>query len=133
MLIGKDKKRQMKLGTVYELNQDLVEKKTKKMIEEEILNATEMITDFFKAKEDMYFMLLCNEQKDYTLFNYKDNKNDDKCSIAAKEVIECLSNRGELRVLDKTEKEDAIECWISDGKKCHCYFLFPYTNGVIEL
>lgn len=87
----------------------------------------------FSVAKDMiskkYLMLLCNERKDYTLFNLK-NATEKQLN---KDIIECLKNRGIITSIDKQE-DGNYEIWIRDKKtkEDFVYFLFDYSFGVIE-
>lgn len=78
-------------------------------------------------------MLLCHEQRDYTLFNFIDYKGEDTDIICADELIECLLNRGKIKGIDITKDNNAIEIWISIDKEAFAYYFFPYDSGVIEI
>ena len=82
-------------------------------------------------------MLLCNERKDYTLFNlnqyYLRKEEDIKARYVevSKDIIDCMINRGTL--IDVELQEDgAYELWVKIEDECFAYYLFPYNNGVIE-
>ena len=91
------------------------------------------LTAHFKQK---YFMLLCHELRDYTLFNL--DKTDswviakpETIFNSAIDVIDCLRNRGKL--LSFIEQEDgAWEIWIRNDEGCFAYYLFPYGEAVLE-
>ena len=77
-------------------------------------------------------MLLCHEQRDYTVFNL--TTTDDFAMYTPNILIdECLKNRGEIRSIELTANKDAIEIWLVINKKAYCYYFFDYTNGVIEV
>jgi len=83
------------------------------------------VSDRMATKE--YWMLLCNERKDYSVFkiNNKDN--------IQKELKETLYNRGLILAIDK-QKDENYEIWIRDSKtkENFVYYLFDYTFGIIE-
>ena len=79
-------------------------------------------------------MLLCNERRDYTLFNIISNKEEDKLNELANVFVdECLQNRGNIKGIDLTENKDAIEVWLSIEGESYCYYFFPYNAGVVEV
>lgn len=103
------------IGTLYDLNKDLV-KKTEVKLAEGVLNSKkEIIKNFIYKTNNNYYMLLCNERKDYTIFDFKkdrDNYDWDTpiCMDCAKCLVdECLVNRGEIRGIDLTKDKSAIE------------------------
>ena len=76
-----------------------------------------------------YWMLLCRERNDYTVFRLKESKEEFFSALK-----ECLTNRG--KVLDITKQEDGnYEIWIRDFDTDEnvVYYLFNYTNAVIEV
>lgn len=124
------------LGTLYEVNQQLMEKEPA-MTSSEIQTAKEhlrsWLTHNFKSK---YFMLLCHELRDYTLFNLDKTStwaiaNPSTIMQTANDVIECMANRGTLLVADQQE-DGAWELWIRNTEGCFAYYLFPYGTAVIE-
>lgn len=137
MIQGKDVKKKtsnITLGTTYDINKNLVEKYETQLTKEEIEKKKEVILDFLEKKENnFYFMLLCHEQRDYTLFNFIDYKGKDTDLICINEMLECLQNRGNIKGIDITKDNQAIEIWISNGNESFVYYFFPYDNGVIEI
>lgn len=107
----KHKISRVSVGNLYDLNKDLVEKETKPLTQEELAVKKEMVHDFLISSEAEYYMLLCNEKKDYTVFNLL-NMNE---MFPAKDEVpnilidECLKNRGEIRSIELTANKDAIE------------------------
>ena len=113
-------------GTLYDMNKQLM-KNERKMYKAELNNKVTDIVNFILSHSNKYFMLLCNEYKDYTLFNVKEN-ND---FLLEKEIKTCLKNRGDILSIDKVD--NAFEIWIKINDECFCYYLFPYDIGVIEI
>ena len=76
---------------VYEFNKSVM--KQLPIIEgeglEKVLNTLEEYAMNIEA--DQYLMMLCREKNDYTLFNFNSNWDED---TFAKDVIECMENRG---------------------------------------
>jgi hypothetical protein len=122
---------EVSLGNMYELNKTAVaaEKPLKSF---EIKDKLRKVKEFFKDSNDKYFMLLCRERYDFTLFNLL-NKNDLSLASGIKELKECLENRGAIISIDLTENKDAYEIWIKIDDEPFVYYLFPYDLGVIEV
>ena len=124
------------LGNLYEVNKQLMEKEPA-LSNAEIQLTKEHLRNWFTHNfKEKYFMLLCHELRDYTLFNL------DKTSTwqiappttimsAAEDVIECMTNRGTLIVADDQEN-GSWELWIRNSEGCFAYYLFPYSTAVIE-
>lgn len=72
-------------------------------------------------------MLYGKELSYFTLFKLKDS------SRFGDEVIECLGYLdGNVKCVDMTEPEDAIEIWVQNGtEEPTCLYLFPYDTGLV--
>ena len=123
----KKKTTDISLGTSYELNQNLVEKYEKELSQNEIENKKIEIKNFINETNNNYYMLLCHDQRDYTIFNLQ-NKEDNK-EIINILIDECCFNRGKIKGIDKVD--GAIEIWLSIEDKSYCYYFFPYDAAVI--
>ena len=77
-----------------------------------------------------YWMLLCHERRDYTVFNLQGEMTVRDIN---KDVIECLKNRGIVLAIDE-QSDGNYEIWIRDKKTKDnvIYYLFNYEFGVIE-
>ena len=117
-------------GNMYDYNKDLVKRYEKPLTHVELAARQETLERFFENKVVKYAMLLCHEQRDYTLFNLKATST--AIHQAAKEVILCCMNRGEVVGIDKTDDGLAYEIWIIIDDEAYCYYLFPYDQAVIE-
>ena len=124
----------LEMGTVYDLNKQLVQS-TEKVISPYKLNEKKkLIKTFVRECKDNYFMLLCNDRKDYTIFNCISDKTEDKLNELANVFVdECLINRGQIKGIDLTEHKDAIEVWLSIDDEAFCYYFFPYDLGIVEV
>lgn len=121
---------EVQLGTLYDMNKELM-KNEKQLSKTKLREAKEQLIQFFA--EDEYFMLLCHDLHDYTVF-----RQEEPFLTAAKEsakilIDECLVNRGEVLSIEKTEDNLAYEIWIRNEEGVFCYYLFPYTQAVIEV
>lgn len=135
MIKGKDieKTSEIILGTAYDINKNLVQKYEKTLTKKEIQQKRELITQYILGAKQFYFMLLCHEQRDYTLFNLNNENDYDKSLKTATELIECLNNRGQIKGIDITKDNMAIEIWISNENESFAYYFFGYDEGVIEI
>lgn len=117
------------LGTLYDVNKSIVNSMKKLSIEEIEEKTKEMIT-FIEQHLDNYYMLLCRERNDYTIFHktLKDN------SVIIKELLECLDVRGVVKGFDITPDEYAYEIWITseEENESYCYYFFPYGTAIVE-
>lgn len=102
---------------------ELAEKR-KNELSKEIRNLALVEDGAFK-----YLMLLSNERKDYTVFALRNKNRLELADTLAKEVMECLENRGQIKEFDVKKDANAIEIWVDDA----FYALFVYDLGVIEI
>ena len=82
-----------------------------------------------EPKDKIYWMLLCRERNDYTIFCIEHDVNE-----LASAITECLTNRG--HVLDITRQNDGnYEIWIRDfdTNENVVYYLFDYNNAIVEV
>lgn len=126
-------------GNLYEMNKKLVTKHEKQLRGKALYNQIEkelrpyLMDTVFKHK---YFMLLCHEKRDYTVFNLSSDRSSQEFSdIIIEKLKLCLHNRGAIYGIDRTEDGVGVEIWLkydSDGDMV-CYYFFPYTEAVIEI
>lgn len=117
-------------GTLYDLNKQVM-KDRKPLTELEIAAIQPKISEWFNMIIDTYAMLLCHEKRDYTIFHLYETQNQDPPAVAAKELIGCLTDRGEILSIDETP-DHAWEIWLNMNGAPTCYYLFRYDNAVIE-
>lgn len=127
---------ELNLGTQYEFSKDMV-KQLPNLTEGQLNSKKEIVKNFLRKSLNNYYMLLCNEQKDYTVFRITNNKEKDrdeqKQEIVNILIDECLPNRGGIRGIDLTEQQDAVEIWLYIDEEAYVYYFFPYDEAVIEV
>lgn len=125
--------KEVPIGNLYEMNKSVMNKAAA-LKTDEIEDKKKALRNFFTKENGHYYMLLCNEQKDYTVFHLSFSSMEGIPSFvqAAEEVIECLKNRGEILAIDYMEETGAYECWIRRSGMSYMYALFPYDAAVIE-
>lgn len=130
---------ELNLGTQYEFSKNMVAQLS--ALEQGVINSKkEILMNYLRKIDCTYYMLLCNERKDYTVFRvgsynedmYLDHDHQYKELINIL-VDECLVNRGEIRGIDLTENKDAVEIWLYIDEEAFVYYFFPYDNAVIEV
>lgn len=133
----KEKETSFELGTLYDMNKNLIQNSEKALSQGMLNSKKEEIKNFLKKTNNEYYMLLCHERRDYTLFDlgYEIyNTHKEKCQKTVDVLIdECLQNRGEIRGIDITKDKQAIEIWISIEDDSYAYYFFPYDKGVINI
>lgn len=119
------------MGTLYDWNKSAMEQMKG-------LNATELKDKLREIKNKLfnqgkYYMLLCHERRDYTVFNLLRNTiiEHDVSKKASNELKECLENRGTILSIDD-QHNGSWEIWIRNNEGVFCYYLFPYDNAIIE-
>ncbi len=125
----KSKKVNVELGTAYDINKNLVLKYEKELSDNELLIKTQELEKYISEKSNHYYMLLCHEKRDYSIFHT--NVLEDIHSIPY-ELIDVLKTRGQIYGIDKTQDNIAIECWIVNNNEASCYYFFPYDAAIIE-
>lgn len=118
------------MGTLYELNKSAMRASKTLDIRETIKEKDKELFNFFATNK--FAMLLCNEQKDYTVFAMISNQSrENQVATAKEELYTCLSNRGELLSFEKTEDGIAFEIWLRVNEEIFVYYLFPYNEAVL--
>lgn len=118
-------------GNLYDANKQLIKNTEKPLTHLELANIQLKFEDFFEDKVKKYAMLLCHEQRDYTVFNL-DPKSITSPHFAAREALGCCTDRGSVYSIEETEDKQAYEIWIEIDEEIYCYYLFPYDQAVIE-
>lgn len=123
----KTKMTDVSFGTAYDINKNLVKKYEKELTKEELKEREELVDNFTRSKADHYYMMLCHDRRDYTIFH-----TDCTSGRISGEFMECLQNRGKVVAIDKTEDGGAIEIWLMIDEEAYCYYFFPYESAVVE-
>lgn len=74
-----------------------------------------------------FYMLYGKEISYFTLFRMV------KSDYFADEVIACLNNIGDIKAIDFTEAQDAVEIWVHSEDDPTCLYLFPYDSGLVTV
>ncbi len=127
-------------GNMYDINKNLVEQYEKPYKGKALTNLVNKVAvPYFteKLQNEQYFMLLCHEKRDYTVFNICNGYAifEDEVSETVDHFKNCLINRGTVYGIDLTEDKIALEIWLkrSEDNEMVCFYLFPYTEGIIEI
>ena len=115
---------------LYDANKQLLanEKPLDPIIKSKKLhNIADMINK--NTEKESFYMLLCRERNDYTLFNFR---NLQDYSDFINDFNECLYNRGEVLAIDKQES-GAWEIWLRDieTEEIVVYYFFDCNLGVL--
>lgn len=97
----------VELGKLYDINKSIIEKNVSPLTPEEVEEKMQLIDTFMKETNNKYYMLLCNDRKDYTVFNLNQIGNTQEATTIL--VQECCVNRGVLKSIELTAAKDAVE------------------------
>lgn len=119
------------LGNLYDYNKNrinLVSALSKSKIEE----AKTKIKIYMCNKQNKYYMLLCREKNDYTIFktNNKPEGHLYNISVALDEIIP--SRGAAIKEIEYDKTSDAYEIWVSTENESFMYLFFPCDNFVID-
>ena len=126
----------VELGTLYDFNKSAM--KNEKPLDPIVLSrkVSEIAQWAFNDDNNFkYIMLLCNDNKDYTVFNLKakEIKKEEKIKPFLNDLKCCFKNRGMIKAID-LQPDGAYEIWIEDfhSGENFAYYLFNYNYGVLE-
>lgn len=116
----------LNMGTIYDYNKAamLTEKPLKGL---KLSNKITEIKKYF-ASHKIYFMLLCHERRDYTIFRINSFAGPEN---GARELELLLKERGDILAID--EAPGGYEIWVRIDDEAFAYYLFPYDSAVIEV
>lgn len=116
------------LGNLYELNKQIMSQlppQDKNVMDH---NWT-VIGDWFGKDTNRWFMLMCKEKSDFTLFHITDNK----FTKTIQELKEVLQERGQILAIQYQHGEDVFEIWVKCKKEVFMFMLFSAGWMVIEV
>lgn len=114
---------------LYDLNQSAINQLpplTSEAVKEKV---EDLFINVINLAQNNHYMLLSNEYKYYTIFEYAENTED-----AVSAIYAILTELGEVISIDSVENdESAIELWIRpEGEEnCYIFYFFPYDRGVV--
>lgn len=117
--------------TIYELNQ-INYGKLPPLSETDLAAADQTIADFLNWHRANYYMLLNHELRYFTLFHQESAQFR---HITRDNILAILQELGEIKSIEKTSDEMALECWVTlnnDPEDTHAFVLFDYDRGVVE-
>lgn len=114
------------MGTLYDMNKNII-KQQGKLSKKAFKDGIALIKQYFIDKDNTYYMLLCNENKDYTVFRIIDSFEEAEAAIR-----DCLVNRGDTYSITH-DKNGGVEIWLEIENEMYCYYLFPYDTAIIEV
>lgn len=123
------------LGNLYEINQQLMQHEPA-LKKEEIQQKLDKVYSWIITSTTQYYMLLCHDARDYTLFNLNKyhtpfHNKEPGAARAIVDLEECLTNRGEILAIELQEA-GGWEIWIRNERGSFAYYLFAYDDAVLE-
>lgn len=130
--ISANKEASQKL-TLYGLNKMIIPQMPS-LTEEELTHKQKDITSFImeclKNTGGKYFLLLSRDIGYHTLFNTQYSLAENSI---VDEIYKCLEAIGEIKSIEPTEDNDAIEIWVVDSNNnAEPFYLIDWTEGTIE-
>jgi hypothetical protein len=125
---------ELNLGNLYDFNKNAMSQiEPMDMIRLNLMlnSVADTMIDACEACDHHYWMLLCHERRDYTMFNIIEAT---ELEYIIRELRPTLQNRGTILEIE-LQDTGAYEIWIRDieTQENFAYYLFPYDNGVIEV
>lgn len=117
--------------SLYELNQQLIAQMPE-YNEKKWTDAKLIVADWYNKHKDNYYMLLCHECNYYTLFDMT-RKNAIGADLAY-ELQDTIRYVGAVHDIS-VDTNDMIAVWAKwrDTDNVHCFYLFPYGQGVVHV
>lgn len=122
--------------TLYEMNQAGYTS-LPRMARSKIAEKKESISEWLRTSilpdhndnENIYLMLLNNDLHYYTVFVWNESSPD----ALADEILSVVKNLGTLKSIERSD-DNAWEFWVTQANtSTDAYYLFDYTQGVIEV
>lgn len=98
--------------------------------QEDINHAKKNILEYLKNHPSKYYLMLSNEAHYYTIYTFKE---DYKFKQMSEEIMNIVKDLGDIKSIEIPEDNSAIEFWIMYNGECHLFYLFDYTQGVVEI
>ena len=117
--------------SLYELNQQLIAQMPE-YDEKKWTNAKLIVADWYNKHKDNYYMLLCHECNYYTLFDMtRDSAIGADLAYELQDTIRYVGAVHDISV----DTNDMIAVWAKwrDTDNVHCFYLFPYGQGVVHV
>ena len=117
--------------SLYELNQQLIAQMPE-YDDKKWTDAKLIIADWYNNHKNNYYMLLCHERNYYTLFDM--TRANAIGADLAYEVQDTIRYVGPVHDIS-VDTNDMIAVWAEwrDTGNIHCFYLFPYGQGVVHV
>ena len=121
----------IEVGNVFEMNKQ-IRRKSNPMAEDKIAEAITNVGGWCSFRCNCkYYMLLCKERSDYTIFHL----NNFNYTKTAEELREVLESRGTILGIDYMHGFDCYECWVRDEETSEpfLYMFFMCDGFIVEV
>lgn len=122
---------EIEVGNVFEMNKQ-IRRNSSPMSKEKINEAITNVAGWCSFRcNAQYYMLLCKERSDYTVFRLNSFNYD----RAGQELQEVLESRGAILGIDYMHGFDCYECWVRDEETSEpfLYMFFVCDDFVVEV
>lgn len=120
--------------SLYELNRQLING-LPNMPKSKIRDKVSLLESWFEKNPDKYFMLLCNDLNYFTIFHQCTTTFGSYTKMAEQILELAITSIGNIKTIE-VDNNDVIAIWgwqKEEDELPHCFYLFPYGRGVIEV
>lgn len=117
--------------SLYELNQQLIVQMPE-YDEKKWTSAKLLIADWYSKNKDTFYMLLCNECNYYTLFDMtRESAIGADLAYEVQDTVRYIGTVHDISI----DTNGMIAVWAKwrDTDNIHCFYLFPYGQGVVHV
>jgi len=121
---------EVEMGTLYELNKQVMAQLPPQ--DEATMNHNwTVIGDWFGKNQKRWFMLMCKERSDFTMFHITDNQ----FTKGVIELQDVLKERGEILAIQYQHGDDAFEIWVREyeTKDVYMFMFFEAEWMIVEV
>lgn len=105
------------------------------MTSDEIFSKQAKIEEWFEANSDKYYMFLCNELHYFTVFHQYHTTFGTYSEMTKRFMNLLIKDICNIKAID-IDTNGALAVWgwqKEENELPHCFYLFPYSQGVIEV
>ena len=120
------------MGTLYDLNKEAYNK----VMPYNLSDLNEHLEELYLwtlNNGSKYFMLLCKERNDYTIFNFSELTDKKYHYGITVDLKECLQNRGVILDIRYIVDNDCWEIWLRSAGENFMFMFFECNDFIIEV
>lgn len=118
----------VEIGTLYDLNKQIMAQLPPQS-EDIMTHNWNIIGDWFGKDTERWFMLMCKERSDFTLFHITDNQ----FTKGVQELKEVLEERGQILAIQYQHGKDTFEIWVKMDEEVFMFMLFGASWMIVEV